>query len=1093
MEVRPAGDAVGLTGRQRAVLGVLLLNANAVVHRDRIVDALWDDPPRSAIANVHSHMSGLRRALMGGTPGQTGQTAQAAQAGQAAQTGLTSLLDTQENGYLLRVERTELDLLAFDDAAENGRVRAEQGDLTGAERELDYAVSLWRGEPFQDVTFSDKMIPSLTELAERRMRTWTLWTDVRIALGAAEELIGELHSAANAHPLREYIWQQLMLVLYRARRRGDALDAYQRARSLLVEELGIEPGPDLQRLHTAILNDDPALCRAARPGETSLARYQAKAQEAEETPRSRPPDGKEDMAGRIRPSELPRAIARFAGRGTEQARLDAVLPAAPAAGTPAGPTFWIVSGIAGVGKTALVVHWAHKVKDAFPDGQLYVNLQGFNPLREPLDPAMALSQLLRSLAIPAAEVPAGVDEREKLYRSVIADRQVLLLLDDARSAEQVRPLLPGHSKAMVLVTSRFQLGDLVVHDGAEPLPLAVLTPEDTRELLAQALGHDRLVRERNATDELARLCGHLPLALSIAAAMLSTSPEEPIASIVDQLGKGALLSELSVDGAWEGTVGSAFQLSYQSLRPEHRRIFRLLGLVPGPMFRPSAVAALAGCSDDDAAKGLKALAASNLIEHHGERVYRIHDLLRQYAADRAEEQETPDGRRQALNGYFSYYLNGADAAGLTISPSTFRLPDDATDRPPPSAGPPSAGPPSEAGAALTWLQCELENLVAVVTHCTTHGPPTFAWRIMDALRPFLTVGIYREEWLDCGRRGLEAAEEAGDRQAQAAMHISLGVACLALGRLRVSELHLERALEASTDSGWLEGEADAVTQLGAIRLRTGDVSEAIMLGRRAIRLYRQRGHLSGEAMAHAVLGYSQWLFGDLPQALRHQKRALSLHERAGNEYGQAICLTELATTLHDKGDHACAVRNYLAAVAICERLGAPARLVRALAGLSRVQSCDGDPADALRNAQRAVTVAYQSRDRRAESSALDAMARACFALRRPDAGREYAEKALWAAERVGLPWDIAHVLIGMAGHCPDDGGLDALGRRALTIAREHGFRLLEGRAAEALVKVHADREAAGWARAALRVYQEIGHAPGTARVQHILGRTAPLR
>ncbi|MGH2714150.1 MAG: tetratricopeptide repeat protein [Thermoleophilaceae bacterium] len=208
------------------------------------------------------------------------------------------------------------------------------------------------------------------------------------------------------------------------------------------------------------------------------------------------------------------------------------------------------------------------------------------------------------------------------------------------------------------------------------------------------------------------------------------------------------------------------------------------------------------------------------------------------------------------------------------------------------------------------------------------------------------------------------------------MHISLGVACLARGRLRVSEQHLERALEASTCSGWLGGEADAVTQLSAIHLRAGDVSEAIVLGRRAIRLYRQHKHLSGEAMAHAVLGYSYWLFGDLPQALRYQKRALALHEQAGNEYGQATCLTELATPLHDKGDHACAELDYLAAVAICERLGAPARLVQALAGLSRVQSCAGYPVDALRNAQRAVAVAYQSRDRRAESSALDAMARA---------------------------------------------------------------------------------------------------------------------
>ncbi|WP_131735435.1 AfsR/SARP family transcriptional regulator [Actinomadura roseirufa] len=1052
LEVRKADRIVRLSGKQRAVLGMLLLNANAVVPRDRLVEGLWNEPPSSAVANVQTYVSGLRRVLLNG------------------ESGGSSRLRTQGHGYVLTADPVQLDLLEFTEAAERGRRQMARGDLAMAERELGHALSLWRGHPLEDVALSDLVAPRLAELAEQRMRAWTTWIDVRLSRSPADELIGELRTAAAAHPLREPIWEHLILALYRARRRGEALDCYQQARTILADELGIEPGPNLQRLHMAVLHDDSSLMRPLdeRAGEE---------------------EGSDDhgatLGGWMRPAELPRDIRGFVGRAREQDLLGMSLPHDGAtAPEPAGPNLWVVSGTAGVGKTALAVHWAHAAKDAFPDGQLHVDLYGFDRRRDPVEPAAALSQLLQSLGVPAAQVPGGSDEREKLYRSMIAGRRVLVVLDDARTAEQVRPLLPGHGEAVVLVTSRFRLGDLVVRHDARSLPLAALTTEDARELLAHAVGHERLATETEAADELACLCGHLPLALRIAAANITGGPDGAIAGMVAELNQGDRLAGLSVDGDAEESVAAAFRLSYDSLRPEHQKLFRLLGLIPGPTFTPPAVAALAGCSRSAAADRLKALAAAHLIDHDGGRVYRMHDLLRRYAADRADREERRKEQRRALTGLFTYYLNGVDAAGLTISPSTFR----------PRHGLPrrtshAAMDLAEAGTALAWLQAELENIISVISFCLANGPLLFVWRIMDALRPFLSMGIYREEWLELGRQGLEAAERVGDRQAQATVHMSLGVAHLILGQLSLSERHLEQALESGTESGWLEGTAEASTHLSGVLLRNKNPGRAMQLARSAIDLYREHGHPSGEAAAHTILGYSHWLVGDLSQALRHQEQAHSLYLRTSSEYGQAICLTELAATLHDLGDLTGAAARYAMALAICERLKAPARQVQALVGLSRVQTEMGEHEAALRNAELAVELARRSRNRRAETSAFDALARACFALDRHDDARDGHRRALRAAEHVGVAVDIVQVLIGMTecrGPGSDREDFSATVLRAMAIAKEHGFRLFEGKAAEVLAKADESEIATARRRVAITAYERTGHRHGAERVRRLL-------
>jgi DNA-binding SARP family transcriptional activator len=541
LEVRRAQRLVRLSGKQRAVLAVLLLDANRVVSRDRLIEALWVEPPRSAVANIQTHVSGLRRALTD-TSSEDG-----------------CRLETRETGYCLTVAPDRLDLLVFAEQAQRSRELIESGDLVAAERELGVAVALWRGRPCSNVAFGDVPIPRLAEIEERFEQVWSDWIDVRLSLGDHKSLIGELRRAAQARPLCEPVWEQLIVALHGARRRGEALDAFHRARTTLVAELGVEPGPELRRLHAALLHDDPTIARDSPPraasstaGPVRDARTTApvpvpvpdKAQPPSAAARASTRHEFDDRAkfatlrSRPKPAEVPRSIRGFIGRNSELAALDASLGTGPDVPIARDPSVWVISGTAGVGKTALAVHWTHRVADAFPDGHLHVALHGFDPSRTPTEPEAALAQLLTSLGVESRQIPDGPEAREKLYRSVIADRRLVLLLDDARTAEQVRPLLPGHHGAVVLVTSRFRLSDLVVRSDARALPLDALGIEESRDLLANMLGTQTLATEPGAVAELARLCGHLPLVLRTAGARIGSGAAATIADMVAELGRG---------------------------------------------------------------------------------------------------------------------------------------------------------------------------------------------------------------------------------------------------------------------------------------------------------------------------------------------------------------------------------------------------------------------------------------------------------------------------------------------------------------------------------------------------------------------------
>ena len=556
--------------RRKAVLAVLALQAGEVVGTDRLTDVVWGQAaPVTAVNTLQSHMSYLRTVF-----------------------GDKCAILARAPGYLLDLSGDGTDVQEAERLLTEGMRSAEPAETA---RHLRQALSLWRGRPLADVTG----VAWLEEQAERldllRLRIRQALSEARLAAGEHTQLVPELEEAAAGHPLDERIHEQLMLALYRSGRQADALAVYHRLRATLDEELGIGPGQALRDLEVAILQQDPALDAPVPAGVPTAPLAPV-------------------------PAQLPPAVAAFTGRSAELASLD-LLAGGAAVDPIAGPTpvalaamgICAVSGTAGVGKTALAVHWAHRVAGRFPDGQLYVNLRGFGPAGTALDPGQALSGFLDALGVPAARIPADPDARAGLYRSLLAGKRVLVVLDNARSADQVRPLLPGSPGCLAIVTSRDQLAGLVATEGARPLPLDLLTTADARELLTRRLGELRVAGEPEAVGDIIAACARLPLALTIAASRAATSPGFPLAAVAAELREACCALDPFHGGDHATDVRAVFSWSYRALSPEAARLFRLLGLLPGPDIPVAAAASLAAVPPGRARMLLAELTRAHLL------------------------------------------------------------------------------------------------------------------------------------------------------------------------------------------------------------------------------------------------------------------------------------------------------------------------------------------------------------------------------------------------------------------------------------------------------------------------------------------------
>ncbi len=766
------------------------------------------------------------------------------------------------------------------------------------------------------------------------------------------------------------------------------------------------------------------------------------------------------------PAELPHDVVGFRGRHGELAELHALL-------APSGTA--VVTGAAGVGKTALAVHWAHQVRARFPDGQLYLDLRGFDPERPPLDPRNALGQLLRSLGLTPLEIPADQHEQARRYRSLLADRAVLVVLDNAASSDQVRPLLPGGRHCCTLVTSRNRLVGLIAHDGAHPVALDVLTRSEARSVLVATLGEARVDHEPIAAAELTRLCGGLPLALRMAAAQLVLAPHRPITDLVAELSGAGRLATL---GAGEESAGprAAFALSYRALPEETRRLFRLLGLVPGPDFTAEAAGALTDVPQASAATRLDALASAHLVEPTAPGRYRFHDLVRDYARERCEAEEDRGVRSAALERLLIRYLYSARAA--SGPPYYLELPYGETC----PVGEPAVF--EDDTAAFTWLDRERANLLAAEDHAARHGPRHLAWRLADTMVRYTWLRLPRGTWQAAAHTVLDAAVVEGDERAQVLMHCRLATAHWDAGQLAEAVERYTRALRLSTAIGWPIGQAWASSGLGMLGWVGGRLTTALELNTAALHLFRTEGDTDAEAFTLGMLGRIHRDLGRLREATEHLELSLRLNPWTGwRRESLALPRQVLALVRWELGllDSGLEVLDEV----LTDTTGPSDGRAIALDTAARIKTDLGRPDEALIDGEEAFRLLKHTRRRWIQAMILNTLAAAH--RRRGDLARAAAthRRGLDLALAIGQRRTQAESHLGLAA-THRRMGRAADGRphavHALSLARQSSLRVVEGQALTELARIHAaldEHDAAlAHARTALAVHRETGHRPG---------------
>ncbi|HVQ91801.1 MAG TPA: tetratricopeptide repeat protein [Mycobacteriales bacterium] len=657
-------------------------------------------------------------------------------------------------------------------------------------------------------------------------------------------------------------------------------------------------------------------------------------------------------AGGPAPHHLPAAIRPFVGRAAQLAGLTALTELAAGTGT---VVISAIDGTPGVGKTALAVHWAHRIADRFPDGQLYVNLRGFDPARDALEPAEAVRGLLDALGVPPRRIPAGLDAQAALYRSELAGRRVLILLDNARDSAQVRPLLPGAPGCLVLVTSRNQLSGLVTAEAAHPVTLDLLTAAEARELLARRLGRDRVAAEPDAVDQIVAGCARLPLALAIVAARAAARPYLPLRTLADQLRDARLDALASVDDP-TADARAVFSWSYRLLDPAAARLFRLLSRHPGPEITAPAAASLAAQPLPQTRALLAEFGRASLLAEPVPGRYVLHDLLRAYAAEQSRGHDGPAERRAATGRLLDHHLHTAAAADRLSYPAR----DPVTlARPAPGVCP---EPFADGQQALAWLRAEQDVLLAAIDLAAGTGSDAHTWQLAWTVFTFLDRRGHWDHCLATQRLSLAAARRLADLPAQARAYLLLARAYARLGRHDDAHTVLQHAQNLYRQTGDRAGQAQTHHYLALVRELEGDYAAALDHDRRAVELYRAAGHGLGEAVARNGVGWYQALLGDHEQAVASCRQALALYLDHGDRYGQAITWDSLGYAHHHLGRHAEALDCYRHALELFQASGDRQREALILIHLGDTQHATGDLDAARRAWQHALATLEDLRD-----------------------------------------------------------------------------------------------------------------------------------
>ena len=931
--------------RQQAVLGTLAMRANRVISRGELVDAVWgQDPPASAEGGIYTYVAGLRRII---EPGRSLR-------------GPGRVLVSSGAGYVLHLVPGQPDAIAFEQYLARARQLRKTGDPAGAVAAINAALGLWRGSAFAGVPgpFAET---ERARLAEMRSAAAEERADVLLLLGRHEEVVPDLTAMVADHPLRERMRGLLMTALYRGGRQAEALRVYAEGRRVLADELGIDPGSDLARLHQQVLTMDAALnlaVPAARigadhpdvtePGAEGGAGPRAAADEfavpadagyapePEAGRRSRP--GAEHGAVVPVPAQLPLDAPGFSGRHEELGMLHAMLPSARSAPSTESVPIIVISGTAGVGKTALAVRFGRQVAKRFPDGQLHVNLRGMDPATAPMEPGEALRFFLDSFGVPPHRIAVGPEAQAALYRSLLDGKRMLIVLDNASNAAQVRPLLPGSPGCLVVVTSRNQMAGLVAAEGAVPLTLDVLSQEEAHEMLARRLGHDRVCAEPEAADEITEECARLPLALSIAVGRAAGRPRRSLAELAAELRDArGRLDALAADEA-ATDVRAVLSWSYDQLSVLGSGMFRLLGLHPGPDISLSAAASLAGVPRAAAGTAMRELTRTHMVAEYTPARFAFHDLLRAYAADQSERHDTEEERQAATRRVLDHYLHTAMAATMRFSPhrSPLRLPE-----PLPGVLPADFSAKEQAAA---WFDAEAPVLVALVDYADANGFEAYAWQIPWTLGPFFSRRGRWQEYAAIQQTALGAARRLGQPLGLAHAHHLLGHAQAHLADYDAAEANMRRALDIFHDLEDRGNEAVVMNGLGLMYERQGRYEEALAVTLDALRMLKAVGHWWTQATLENSSGWLYAHLGQYDEALSHCMRALSLHRESGHRGGAGDTLDSLGYIYRQIGDYASSRDYYQQAVALYHEIGDSFSEGQSLTGLGDTHAGEGNPA-----------------------------------------------------------------------------------------------------------------------------------------------------
>lgn len=941
----PLGSA-----RQRTVLATLLVELGVPVSLELLIDKVWGAaPPRSARQTLHSYLSRLRSVLDD-------------ESGPA--------LGHRSGGYVLEADESAVDLHHF--RALVARARRADDDCAGAI--WQDALSLWRGRPFADLD-SEWLRSVAVTLEAERLAAVLDHNDVLLRSGEHARLLPSVAEAARESPLDERLAGQLMHALYRCDRQADALAHYRLVQERLADELGNDPGPALRELYQRILRHDRELAVPATASPTIVPSTAAVARDPRDRgdlradtavggapagPDGETGDGLPVPAERPhRPAQLPLDVAGFTGRADDLRRLDELLSDASADRARPEVVVTAISGTAGVGKTALAVRWAHQVADRFPDGQLYVNLRGYDPDR-PMRPTDALARFLTALGVAERDIPLDSDERAARYRSELAGRRMLIVLDNAGSVAQVRPLLPGSGTSFVVVTSRDTLAGLVAVHGAHPVDLDVLPAAEAIGLLHRLIGA-RVEAEPHAAATLADQCVRLPLALRVAAVLATSRPDLPLPDVVAELAdRQERLELLDAGGDPYAAVHAVLSWSIQHL-PEHAaRTFRQLGLHPGPDLDPYVAAALTGLEPNLVRRVLELLVSANLLHRTGPGRYGMHDLLRAYATHLTATEDTDEDREAAEDRLLTYYLVATVSAMDALHPaeSSYR-PDDST----PSVQMPDLTGPE---TARSWLEAERLCVVAIAEQAADHQRSDCVVALARILHPYVN-STHSVDLITINALALRAAERAGDLNGQAHARRQLGLGYAWVSQFETAAEHQRRALALFRQTGDAVGEALTLTNLANVNHRRGNHRSALGDHYRAIDLARKAGDRFVEATALTHLAVVEDRLGHNTQALAACQRAVTIFQDLGALYGEAVALNNLAIVEMRREQYSAAAKHLRRSLAVAEALGIAVMKPYVLDSLGMLHLRRDEPEQARACFQQALTHNREIGDRNAQA------------------------------------------------------------------------------------------------------------------------------